>query len=616
MLALRVDDNFLDLGGASASLTFENPIFDEERTARTFSFPFSIPATTRNKLLQLNRHRIDSRLNSTRQAGALYLDGQLIDVGEVTTKTRRNNGTSIYFQNNQIRFWESISNVKINEILETIDIPTVGGQAEWRFKVQIAPSTPYEIGIREQRFSYVSSGSDTAGDVADQLAFLINATFPGLADSVNATGDLIIVAPENDPVLLDFDQITDNLTLTNEKSRGQKRQDDFLSWADSITNDGDERLCLPMLENLQLYPNGRNYQSFNIVNPYANNEHQANVLERGEQWRYTYTPFVKVSYILQKILDRTKYTEIRGPLLAIPEFGELCLYSNYALDELFFDHYEEGPRYLNHHKQSIDLNEHVPDMSAREFLIALMDFFNLHIRIYGDYLYLLPRSEPIRQRPIDWSQKGTKIYNIEEQARKGFRLRFPKDPTDRYTPQLPHYISGAGERYLTMTIGSFPMNTDKLWAVANARIKVPVVKQLVRTDVMDTSAEAPTPRLLFYKGLQSNSSGDNYPYATTDTTDYLGNSLGTLALVWEGPEGLYEKHHKGSVDLLDKDTTSISCLLTPGDLARLTRWKNSRRRIYHSEGTIDGVVKSVKLKASSKESSRNVSRATVEIVLI
>ncbi len=52
------------------------------------------------------------------------------------------------------------------------------------------------------------------------------------------------------------------------------------------------------------------------------------------------------------------------------------------------------------------------------------------------------------------------------------------------------------------------------------------------------------PRLMFYRGMHLDSDEDNYPLGTNDIYDYFGSIIGSLSLLWEGDYGLLENFWK------------------------------------------------------------------------
>lgn len=58
-------------------------------------------------------------------------------------------------------------------------------------------------------------------------------------------------------------------------------------------------------------------------------------------------------------------------------------------------------------------------------------------------------------------------------------------------------------------------------------------------------------RLLIWHGLQENSAGDDYPFASTTDTDYTGSVIEDQTLYLSGNKGLYEKAWKEYVELLN-----------------------------------------------------------------
>ena len=57
---------------------------------------------------------------------------------------------------------------------------------------------------------------------------------------------------------------------------------------------------------------------------------------------------------------------------------------------------------------------------------------------------------------------------------------------------------------------------------------------------------------------------------------------------------------KAYAELLSAETVTKVVRLKIQDLLQIRKWKNSRRRIWHKEGELIGVIKRVQFKASTK----------------
>lgn len=79
--------------------------------------------------------------------------------------------------------------------------------------------------------------------------------------------------------------------------------------------------------------------------------------------------------------------------------------------------------------------------------------------------------------------------------------------------------------------------------------KIPTINQDI-TFRLISHINNPELRFLQYFGLQPDSNGDMYPYASFDNTDYAGNVLGSLSMRLDKPEGTYENFGKPWLNFL------------------------------------------------------------------
>lgn len=99
---------------------------------------------------------------------------------------------------------------------------------------------------------------------------------------------------------------------------------------------------------------------------------------------------------------------------------------------------------------------------------------------------------------------------------------------------------------------------------------VPIARQLASSYSFADELRECAFRLLFYRGMQKDSTNNDYPFATRDTYNYAGTKIGNYSLGVNGEDGLYEKFHKKKVDFWKNTKPCIADLnLNNEDLRNL-----------------------------------------------
>lgn len=105
-----------------------------------------------------------------------------------------------------------------------------------------------------------------------------------------------------------------------------------------------------------------------------------------------FTPFPYLVYVLKRVANAFN-KQLSGSFIQHPDIKQLTIYNNYALDEFRED--TASGLSGNLHATSINLKNHVPNMTIREFLNALIIKFNVAITIKGNELNISFKKEAL-----------------------------------------------------------------------------------------------------------------------------------------------------------------------------------------------------------------------------
>lgn len=302
-------------------------------------------------------------------------------------------------------------------------------------------------------------------------------------------------------------------------------------------------------------------------------------------------PFIRVEYLLERIMLVTGYN-FRNEFQVEDELRNLVLYNNYSIF---------GAVAM---QEYIRLNDHVPDITAAEFLKRLCSMFCLGFftDTFSREIRLIPLQRILQaETRLDWTHLTHDEYNMPLQqteipAAFNYDLEGSDDifellkkltkPTEYTTVQNVDDMLGEPEGYYyVVATGSYWLNEPlgrTRWVYADFgyvpdRVSKPRVEPSMPpvfdlhdylntanyTNTMIPVVDAPgtvtyndntdgpinlvdqrTPvpvRCAIYRGYVLDSQGNTYPLGSGIRYGPLGQVLGEYSLRWDGPDGLYNK---------------------------------------------------------------------------
>jgi len=611
LLKLRLDTTYLDLAeGESLSLTVTCPLFDQDGAEALFSFPFRLPATPRNLAALSHANRLDNADNTTtytncaleieglpfEPSGVLELDDQAFTADTITA----------VFRNQVPDLDAALEKIKIHEILDEITVTGATPDAFWAFDQTAASPALFQIGFGGTQYSFNPPGGTLPSAIAENLTNQINAAFPGSAVWVPGQEQIKIYSAAVNEEGINLVHLN-NIALDSVTTTGQAQLAQFKNYLDDLNATPQDSHCFPLVRWYLFYKGDETRLGFlNWVNYALDSAWVENQPSTVPAWFVTFVPMVKLPYVFQKIADNS------GGLLSSltgyfeeADIQQLILFNNRSLDALAADTYNTvgtttATQYLNCFKTSFLLNDHVPQMTAKELLLIFLRGFACWRKTIGTTLEIIKKQDMLLDGPIDWTSLAEPNYTATRNLREGFTLEFPEFE-DRYTDptQLQDFVSGDGEPPFTLPFHTAHMSTQDVLA-SGGTLKAPVVRQSGTSDEGGVGENSYSTRLLFFRGMQPTTSVDTYPYATHDTTDANGDPLGDLSLDLNAVDGLYELHHKGILGLLaDGQPITLAMRLSIADILTARQWTNARRTITLPEGQVTAVIKSIKFKADA-----------------
>jgi hypothetical protein len=323
------------------------------------------------------------------------------------------------------------------------------------------------------------------------------------------------------------------------------------------------------------------------------------------KWKNTLIPMCYVAYVLERIRIALggEYADWRGDTWEHPDFQSLVVVNNFTLDAVYDDRYSNSFSRINGYTPNINLNNHVPDITAAVFIKEVCTSLNVSFSAKENSLYLQPNRAPLTKPPWDWRGRTSNLFNRVTNPDNGWTLKY--GPNNDQIPypvnQLQPLTSGNGEAERVL-IPTCLHRSDIGIMDGTGLAKLPQLYQVAQSRAVNGDHKRSTLPLMwiFDRGLQFTSTGSEYRLATHDALNFALDTVGEWSLDIQADNGLYELHHKGHIELSDSDEITFEILLNIGELNVLTQWRNARIRAYHSLGEFTGVIKALDSKYTAK----------------
>jgi hypothetical protein len=586
MLAIRTTDGDLfDLSdNASMDVTGSNPAFDPDVVARFFSFPFQLPATPRNLDALKHANRLDARRSSRDKNVELWFAGSLLKEGRMRVNSNTADRLECVFGNRDRETLERLQEIKIRDLMPQVNMETFSVAT---FEAPTLPGIGGTITIRlagdvAGEFVDITGLSLLAGPIHDSgrtiWAFSISPTPTVLAAQVH--GFLVEEDYSGQPASIAGPAYVELLLSV---LNGQENIKWYLT--NLVYDTPNEVLAFPTVYHPNLY--GSDNPLFgNYVNWWRDGVYMYNAPSEEKAWATTHVPYVRIKYIFDQIADALGVAWA-GELYESDDFAQLCLLSNYTLDNPQEITEASVTKWMNDYITILNTARCVPDWTAADFLKKICEIFAHYVQQEGNTLLL---QDKIGQMAFpDYFQYILTEFKVTRVEEKGVTLAFKIDEKDNYDP-LENYVIGAGGRRIEVELA--PLTDLEIEEDSWTWRMCAYSDKEGRASNGDTPSSA-TPRIFFDRGEQLDSTGTPYRMSSHLDTDYDDNPIGDLSLEWAGDAGLYENYWRGWAELEDKEPLEMRAVMPVGEVRRMLRWERPRIRFYHPLGETEAIVKEI-----------------------
>lgn len=585
MLALLINHHWIEFAPRTRlRYTLDNPIFDSEGFARGFSYPFRIPATPGNLQALGYANRLDVRDKKRKYSGQLYAEGVLLETGIVQITGGGRDNIELVFKNTERDLVDEFANIRIRELLGTIQVPQLSAGVIRYF---LQPASNWIIKIDENTFSYDDPGA-TQADAQLALIMQINAVYPGLAAPFSTDHIELLTNqyPNADYRVSEWI----NVTYVSGENVYEGRQTSLQTWINNMAATPRADISFPTFYNFYFHDREVMEEISQYLNYYQGGQNIDNEPTGTRSWNHSYVPFIRIRYLLEVAFQKLGYG-IGGSLYDSEWIQQLIYYTGRAIDDLVEADFGPGLQYFNQYQQSINLPDFMPDITADE-LLRWIDFLNYYFEIVDDELHLRSRVTPLRQPPIDWSDRQEEEYNFDLPEEEGFRLEYARieGELSLFDNQILDY--GDGEKIYPFVLR--PFYTSLFGSPLGPTWSMIATNKAGSSETIGWEHDADI-RLALDRGLQEDRAGNTYVYASTNDRDSFDEVAYSSSLMLEGDNGVYQSHWAGFIELSDAPTLRRRLLLSIADILELKRWRNPMRYLYDPQGAVVAIIKRVSL---------------------
>ena len=242
-------------------------------------------------------------------------------------------------------------------------------------------------------------------------------------------------------------------------------------------------------------------------------------------------------------------------------------------------------------KDKFDLSDHVPDMSLKKFLLSLDGEFCIFFSLEAGKLKLISRKSKLNSPIEDWTKLSEPAYSQTFNTSNGYEMDYDRQGDKTYPPALDKITIGKGEEKYQFPWFTFEDEKNTPFEDEDRSWLTPISEE-EGTSTMFKINNPFTMRLLFYRGMQLDSEGYNYPLATHGSQNYSGDEIGNYSLAIQGDKGIHKIWWKDYIQLITEGKEIEKILrLDIQTILKEKQFKNPRKKNIPCSGRNGGCDK-------------------------
>ena len=626
MIGIKLGDTFLDLDAkTSVNINLIDPIFDPERIARTFSYPFKLRLSPKNINAFGFAHRIDSAARRRKYDAELYIKGQLFEAGILKILKVSNQAIEVAFQNKTLDVIDQMKTIKLRDLALNIQVNNYRPPVLVRIPFGTATGETRIMLIEVNGVLFEQETSNPSGIVTQ-----INTQFPGMVTDV----------PPPEVVAMVFDTSTYPDLRINLEPAPQTPADQYytgtLNIQDTLQEQAHKAFWSAHLNTIKVNPTSHVFPTFHAPDLYDDtNEDFVGVVNATDQasgdyylnevlfgvdvWDYTLIPMPFLSYTLTQMFSKVGIG-VTGDFHNNADLQKLIVYSNRTIDfnitpENYIVDQEniEDPLSWNGFPENYDLADQYPDITLYEFAIALQTIIPYVVQFEGTKIILKTIEGLLNREAIDYTDKVEPTYNLDVAQYDGFSLDYERQGEAPLSDNQLEAIlpDSTADNILPFTSSFFSLYTRRT-AFLTRSYSVPITRDKGYSLMAGIDEDTPL-KLLLYHGLQNDASSSTYPYASHANIGHGFQRLGDLSLDFQGDDGLYQNYWQKYIDLLlNGEPITMTARLSILDILHIRNTPGLKFYIQHPKGSFTAIIKKVQFKATTQ----SISKAKLELVKV
>lgn len=578
MLEILINQQALNIH-KPISFTFINPIFDKDGIARSYSYPFNIPASASTQKIFKHTNRLDVSDVSEKEAAILRLFQSDLPSGYVVHQQQSSTQYSCNYISDARNLADELKKVKIKDLFDsTINLAT-SNPARFNYELY-SPYTNNIIRIRINDVDYeftINTGSpELPQDILNNIKSQIDADYPDAVVSVGLAGingayiDITAQPQQGEfRIIPNAGSGTHDLSIISERQQhiaiAEQWQADLE--ANLLLSTANANYRFPTFYNRKLYTRKENLIWRGVVNERISGSFPLNPSsDTPEDWDYTISPQLSLRYVIDEIAEELGF-DLDGDALSV--LDDLLIYNNQTLD---YEIKDKDDDYYNVYAPSYKLSDFLPDITAYELITKVQKSLFVYFTFDSDTLFFNAINTPLQKPAIDLTQYIDPEYGVVTPSTSGFNVRMLEDEKDQESQPADYVQSVIGEDY--QIIGTL--------AESNS---YNIVQHPINDDFRL--------RLIHYDGVHATFNKPTSSSYTTPTAAHNSNKK-YLKLLYEG-----------------KPVTLLAAL-PPHLISQLVQYENPVIRVGTDNGSIQGVVRKIQFKVDNIR----LSKTRLEVVFL
>lgn len=614
-----LDGKWLDLGSkVEITINAECPVFDRDSIDRVWTFPFDLPATPHNVAILNHINRLDATTRTNRTDVVIYLSGTPFQYGVIEVVRTKKQQISCVFKNNSLRLAQKLASLPLRSINHVVEVAEPYNPQILFATIWIpGQKTSMAIGINEHVFQ---------ADVIDLPGLMaqINAVWPGIVSDPgfphppNEQVFLLQNFPDPNNFHIYLKPVVETPATTTffyilESSAQMDTQRIDEAYDELLQAGGNDTIRFPIIKAPNIYGDKNSLYSgyVNYITPSGDHPNDPSVsLDDLYAWPHTLLPLPYLSKVMEAALLALGIPGgLSGNFFADDEIQNLLFWHNTPIDLVVgtFDFVVDREAtwindYRHTYKPSFNAAELYPDVSCLDLFVRIGNTFCLVISEKQGGIVITPVRDLLRSAPEDWTTIAEPYQQADLPSFAPVSLDYDRQGDDYSDGAQLLRVEGGkdAEEFKVAAYTLFEkLESDefliKSEAAERRSWRVPYTIEEGTCTYLNLS-KASSFRVLFWRGIQKDGSGNDYPLATHGRRAFE-QEVGAYSLDWNGDGGLYKTWWEDYILMVTRGrVVSRRVQLNVAQLSALLQWTSIKKTIMDSSGTSTAVVKSVKVK--------------------